>query len=322
MGGSYSANGIGSCKMSGDAGMSLTHKLDRTLVKAKSEIRVWCFPLNIAMMTAMLCFALVSAGMACADNANSRSAALAVSLTNTLTSAPTSTSTPTLTNTPASRPISTSTPVSTNTPTAMPTSVATSGQESSSASTLSPSGKGFTMLSLSYGFTCGLHEDGSAACWGSNHDFHDNWIGQATPPEGERFTYISAGVDYACGLREDGRVVCWGSNNDPRGNWVGQATPPRDDRFTHVATSLHHTCGLREDGFAVCWGDIGHRTEPLSEDEDFTRITPYCGQNRYGVAVCWDDISDEMLSPPETAPPSGQTLTAGHTRMVLPSAVA
>ena len=152
------------------------------------------------------------------------------------------------------------------------------------------------MLTFGRIHTCGLREDGVAVCWGSNHGYDNEWIGQATPPEDERFVSITAGKHHTCGLREDGKVICWGSNFDDEGigeayKWIGQATPTEDESFTYITASWHHTCGLREDGFAVCWGDILDRAL-LPTGDGFRRTTPYCGYGNKSVAVCWDENSD------------------------------
>ena len=61
-----------------------------------------------------------------------------------------------------------------------------------------------TAISLSDEHICGLRQDGSAVCWGS-----DRWR-QSRPPDDERFVSISVGTEISCGLREDGAAVCWG----------------------------------------------------------------------------------------------------------------
>lgn len=81
-----------------------------------------------------------------------------------------------------------------------------------------PVGK-FTSVSAGALYTCGVKEDGSVSCWGSNEDLEGNVIGQATPPIGE-FTSISAGALHTCGVKRDGTIACWGLDQ------FGQSTPP------------------------------------------------------------------------------------------------
>ena len=46
--------------------------------------------------------------------------------------------------------------------------------------------------------------DGSAVCWGSNHD------GRASPPVDRQYIEISTGRSHTCALRVDGSPECWG----------------------------------------------------------------------------------------------------------------
>lgn len=46
--------------------------------------------------------------------------------------------------------------------------------------------------------TCGLHSDGTVACWGYNYS------GQAAPPTGS-FGAVSAGYNHSCGVHSDGQ---------------------------------------------------------------------------------------------------------------------
>ena len=106
-----------------------------------------------------------------------------------------------------------------------------------------PSNERFVSIAAGRTRSCGLREDGTVVCWGSNEE------GQSSPPRNERFISITAGAwDHYCGLREDGTAVCWGSNG------AGKSSPP-GGAFVSIAAGEHTTCGLRPDGRAICWGD-------------------------------------------------------------------
>ena len=72
---------------------------------------------------------------------------------------------------------------------------------------------GFDAFTLGDHHVCGLRDDATVACWGSNTH------GQSDAPDG-RFRMISAAGHYTCGVRVDDAVECWG-----RG-WYGQTDPP------------------------------------------------------------------------------------------------
>jgi hypothetical protein len=61
--------------------------------------------------------------------------------------------------------------------------------------------------------SCGIQDDGTAACWGS--DFR----GSTAAPAGV-FAELDAGRGTNCGITSDDAIVCWGENGE------GQATPP------------------------------------------------------------------------------------------------
>ena len=147
--------------------------------------------------------------------------------------------------------------------------------------------------------TCGLHEDGTVACWGAElgdraPPYGEVGFGQTDPPTGEVFVAISSGGVHTCGIREDGTPVCWGSDRD------GQSSPPEDEQVTQIASGGYHTCGLREDGTAVCWGPEPFSTtfEGWQEtpDEKFVALDAAsgytCGLREDGSPICWGSWSD------------------------------
>ena len=103
--------------------------------------------------------------------------------------------------------------------------------------------------------TCGIKDDGSAICWGSNS------YGQTTTVPSGTFTQLSAGGNHTCGIKSDGSAVCWGDNQ------YGQSTAP-SGTFTQLSAGFRHTCGLTISSnrapFTVCWGDnqYGQRDPP------------------------------------------------------------
>ena len=209
------------------------------------------------------------------------------------------------------------------------------GKEGAIESSTTPV-RGFSTVSAGGNHTCGIREDGSVACWGSNihgqstlppgeftslstGTFHtcgvrrDGAIGcwdsrgylQASLPAGE-FASVSAGEGHTCGVKRDGSVVCWG------GNKYGQATPPAGE-FASVSAGDFHTCGVRRDGFIACWGSdlVGQATPPPGEFASVSaggwNVINYpdgpdsshtCGVRVNGSVACWGDDEYGQATPP------------------------
>ena len=81
-------------------------------------------------------------------------------------------------------------------------------------------------------FTCGMREDDTVECWGSND------YGKASRPAGS-FVSVTRSDRHGCGLREDGSVECWGSD------LYGQSTPQTTGRrYFAVTAGPQHTCAF------------------------------------------------------------------------------
>ncbi len=165
-----------------------------------------------------------------------------------------------------------------------------------------PAGSAAAVSAGSY-HTCGLHTNGTLACWG------DNFSGQAAPPPG-LFSRVSTGFFHSCGLRTDGTLACWGDNS------FGQAAPP-PEIFTSVSGGNYHTCGLRADNTLACWGfnDDGQAAPPPGM---FAAVSAggyhSCGLRADGSLACWGRNSEGQAVPPPgtfTAVSAGRVHTCG-----------
>ena len=174
-----------------------------------------------------------------------------------------------------------------------------------------PAGEKLSFIDTGWVHSCGLREDGTPICWGSNQ------YGKASPPPGERFVSIDAGTSHSCGVRVDGSAVCWGDD------LYGQSSPPEGEHFMTVNAGERHSCGLRQDGTILCWGGGGLRTcIPQSdgffhcrsvgiignippsppESEAFGVLgagSAYCGLRTNGSAVCWSQYQTGLASTPK-----------------------
>ncbi len=116
----------------------------------------------------------------------------------------------------------------------------------------SPEGT-FRQISASFlNFTCGIHDDGTVACWRAN-----NGGEVLDSPEGQ-FTEVAAAGLFSCGLRPNGDAECW-SHPLPYVEPVNPVVPPGP--FVHIAGGASqaggdtYVCGIRPDGSIECWGD-------------------------------------------------------------------
>ena len=148
----------------------------------------------------------------------------------------------------------------------------------------------FTQITAGKWHACGLQNDGTALCWGSNVS------GSLEIPDGYRtLSQIDAGLNFTCGLREDGAIACWGQNN------MGQSSPP-DGRFDEIAVGSAHACALDE-GALVCWGrgfPNGAETiqdiPPLSAIQAGGRFT--CGLTSDADMACLSTVDSELAITP------------------------
>ncbi len=90
----------------------------------------------------------------------------------------------------------------------------------------------FKLLTVGYGFACGLTTGDAAYCWGLNdHGQLGNGTSNNTNVPvrvsgGLSFVSLSSGRDFACGLVTTGGVYCWGNNDGGQlGNGSRTASP-------------------------------------------------------------------------------------------------
>jgi serine/threonine protein kinase/alpha-tubulin suppressor-like RCC1 family protein/uncharacterized protein YjdB len=167
-------------------------------------------------------------------------------------------------------------------------------------------------------FSCGITDEGTAVCWGSNTAGQTGEAGagaRATNPvvvpSTRGLTSVVAGDAHACGLTESGGAVCWGSNAKGQlgaGRTSGPPTPGAvkgNLTFTALAAGAQHTCGLTASGAAWCWGDnnrgqLGEGStrganvpQRVKSDAKFKFLAAgsshTCGLTQTGQVWCWGD---------------------------------
>ncbi|MCS5537426.1 MAG: hypothetical protein NZ770_04915, partial [Candidatus Poseidoniaceae archaeon] len=135
-----------------------------------------------------------------------------------------------------------------------------------------PSGRTMTEISAGADFTCGLLDNGSAMCWGSDAsgrlgDGGATNTDSSTPVYTEitsdrAFNSITAGNEHACATAYDGGIYCWGENaNGQLGNNDTQdvstsvkSNLPFGRTVVAVDAGDIHTCAILDDGTPYCWG--------------------------------------------------------------------
>jgi alpha-tubulin suppressor-like RCC1 family protein len=134
----------------------------------------------------------------------------------------------------------------------------------------------FTQVSASY-FNCAIRTDGTLACWGRDT------AGETSPPQGY-YKQVEVGGRHACALDENGVPKCWGNND-----WGQIDALPGP--FQQIALGQQHNCGLKADGTVECWGYNEYGQTDIPADTTFSSIEAggfsTCGIKTDGIAICW-----------------------------------
>lgn len=148
-------------------------------------------------------------------------------------------------------------------------------------------GVGWKAVSVGKESVCGLHLDGSAACWGIDRTGDFTVAQPAAVDDNTDWTAISVGT-VRCGLRgSPGHLFCWGSS---RSGDLGQGTTNFVATPTQVTTELWRTvevgafnaCAINVDGTLWCWGNnplslgalvLGNEPDRVGDDNDWEAIS-------------------------------------------------
>ncbi|MDX2050758.1 MAG: hypothetical protein SFV15_00085 [Polyangiaceae bacterium] len=144
----------------------------------------------------------------------------------------------------------------------------------------------YTAVSSSGDHTCGIRQDGSLWCWGSNSNgqigagFTSQVVEQPTRVFGEAgWERVSAGLRHTCGIRQ-GDVFCWGYNASGQlgdGSRHARLAPTlvAHGNWQDIAVAESNTCAIDGQGKLYCWGYASFALfGNLLEDGQSTVTTP------------------------------------------------
>lgn len=141
-------------------------------------------------------------------------------------------------------------------------------------------------LALGNQAACGIHDDGSLACWGSDRVADTPIALPVAVGTDTDWTDIAVST-VQCGLRgSPGHLYCWGKSADGvlgLGSVTSQATPAQvgADTWKSVKVGFSNACGIRSDGALLCWGNNPRTTTALKYGN-----TP----QQVGAATDWQAI--------------------------------
>ncbi len=183
-------------------------------------------------------------------------------------------------------------------------------------SVMRPYGVLFTQMSVGYGVTCGISQDKTAFCWGTNFKGqlgtgwpleHDIPLPVSDIPDTVR--NMDTSPSHACAVLQNGETWCWGLYVD-----VGESAgivhyaPARMNvpSAVEVATTSRDTCIVTSAGDVYCWGfgydespqKIGGLSGPVTHIDggESTSSPPMmCALTEDNAVQCW--APDSSTSP-------------------------
>ena len=130
-----------------------------------------------------------------------------------------------------------------------------------------------SVLSLGIQHSCGILENGSAICWGSDphgqlgdggsSDKYVRPTNHIVSPDGSPFKSIFAEYHRTCALTFEGHLYCWGYNpNGESGDgttntYKSPTNPvkiPSNRTVETVGMGRSHTCAILDNSSLMCWG--------------------------------------------------------------------
>jgi alpha-tubulin suppressor-like RCC1 family protein len=170
-------------------------------------------------------------------------------------------------------------------------------------------------VSAGNAYACGVKQDGTRWCWGTNSlgQGADGTQTSITEPKAvdadTDWGVLSAGDFAGCALKSDQTLWCWGDGS------VGQTGQPGaeslalvpvkvgTEAYTKISSGQRFACGLRADGIVRCWGSatraalgLGFASDrsdptPVGSANDWAQLSVQlddgCGIRQNGNLYCW-----------------------------------
>ena len=190
----------------------------------------------------------------------------------------------------------------------------------------------WAMLAGADDHTCGIKQDGSLWCWGSNNfgELGNNDLGTNSniPVQedlGKTWIHVTASQDITCAIDTQRQGFCWGDDTGDAGR-VGNGGPGANvavpvklaggHLWKNIYAGLYVVCGVTVTGDGYCWGeendgDLGnaggttdtvYEPTPVDGTHKWLKIIPSdgpqhftCGLRTDGAAYCWGDDSEGSL---------------------------
>jgi alpha-tubulin suppressor-like RCC1 family protein len=163
---------------------------------------------------------------------------------------------------------------------------------------------------------CGLAEDGSLWCWGSNYygqfgngtlDSTEVHSSPVRAGSGQTFASLATGDCHTCALDRTGTAFCWGLNDrgqlgrDPAAGSPAVPQPVAGGlSFSSISAGPRRTCAITPGGDVWCWGagSFSPRTVPGAPRMMAVVASGWdhvCGLGADSLAYCWGDNSYGQL---------------------------
>lgn len=154
-----------------------------------------------------------------------------------------------------------------------------------------PAEAGFVQVAVGRGHACALKDDGTARCFMAEDMNYD-----VPSPSETNIVALTAGDFHACALEDDGSVFCWGPGRD------GETDAPTGTGYVQIDAGSRHTCAVTGGGDIDCWGSDISGLLRVPSDETFVQVSvgvfAACALTELNEVICWGADHDVVVGTP------------------------